>query len=234
MLTDFLRSKIRGYKGKQLLVVTLGQQINHGRVYVTISQHLHRFCTQIVYAKHICFRQFQKLLIIVLAQLGNIFGVFVLIGILGGVLIYYLVEELKKHKFSNLGKVGLTLLNTICSVLLLWYTIYQPTYFNLERWTVALLIAVVITLSLLNQDYLTKLLNNKYTNKIFAYLGSISLEIYMLHYPIAIFVLTFLGKNTLETSYTFWQIFIPTAILTLIFSAILSALRYTIKMLKEQ
>ena len=56
----------------------------------------------------------------------------------------------------------------------------------------------------------------------------------MLHYPIAIFVLTFLGKNTLETSYTFWQIFIPTAILTLIFSAILSALRYTIKMLKEQ
>ncbi len=160
--------------------------------------------------------------------------VFVLIGILGGVLIYYLVEELKKHKFSNLGKVGLTLLNTICSVLLLWYTIYQPTYFNLERWTVALLIAVVITLSLLNQDYLTKLLNNKYTNKIFAYLGSISLEIYMLHYPIAIFVLTFLGKNTLETSYTFWQIFIPTAILTLIFSAILSALRYTIKMLKEQ
>lgn len=160
--------------------------------------------------------------------------VFVLIGILGGVLIYYLVEELKKHKFSNLGKAGLTLLNIVCSILLLWYTIYQPTYFNLERWTVALLIIVVITLSLLNQDYLTKLLNNKYTNKVFAYLGSISLEIYMLHYPIAIFVLRLLGKNTKATAYSFWKVFVPTAILTLVFSAILSLLRAIMKMAKEE
>lgn len=160
--------------------------------------------------------------------------VFVLIGILGGVLIYYLVEELKKHKFSNLGKAGLTLLNIACSILLLWYTIYQPTYFNLERWTVALLIIVVITLSLLNQDYLTKLLNNKYTNKVFAYLGSISLEIYMLHYPIAIFVLRLLGKNTKATAYSFWKVFVPAAILTLVFSAILSLLRAIMKMAKEE
>ena len=107
--------------------------------------------------------------------------IFVMIGLLGGILIYNLVNELKKHKFTNASKICLTILNALCSILLVWYTVYQPTYFNLERWTVALLIFVVITLSLLNKDYLTKILNNNYTNKVLAYLGSISLEIYMLH-----------------------------------------------------
>ena len=52
----------------------------------------------------------------------------------------------------------------------------------------------------------------------------------MLHYPIAIFVLRMLGKNSETNPYTFWQIFIPTAVLTVIFSAILSIIRKTIKM----
>ena len=160
--------------------------------------------------------------------------VFVMIGMLGGILIYYLVQELKKHKFSNIGKGMLTVLNLVCSGLLLWYTIYQPTYFNLERWTVALLIILVITLSLLNKDGLTKLLNNKYTNKLFAYLGSISLHIYMLHYPLAVFVVTMLGKNTKGTAYTFWQVFIPTVIITIIFSIILNEIIKYIKSLKEE
>ena len=156
--------------------------------------------------------------------------IFVMIGLLGGIIIYNLVNELKKHKFTKIEQIAMTVLNAFCSALLIWYTIYQPTYFNLERWTVALLIFVVITLSLLNKDFLTNLLNNKYTNKVFAYLGSISLEIYMLHYPIAIFVLRMLGKNSETNPYTFWQIFIPTAVLTVIFSAILSIIRKTIKM----
>lgn len=150
--------------------------------------------------------------------------IFVLIGLLGGILIYYLVKALKQHKFSSLGKTGLTVLNIACSGLLLWYTIYQPTYFNLERWTVALLIIVVITLSLLNKDGITKLLNNKVTHKLFGYLGSISLQIYMLHYPIAILVLRTLGTNNISTVYSFWDVFIPTAIITVIFSMVLNAL----------
>ena len=121
-------------------------------------------------------------------------------------------------------KAGLTVLNIACSGLLLWYTIYQPTYFNLERWTVALLIIVVITLSLLNKDGITKLLNNKVTHKLFGYLGSISLQIYMLHYPIAILVLRTLGTNNISTVYSFWDVFIPTAIITVIFSMVLNAL----------
>ena len=157
--------------------------------------------------------------------------IFVLIGLLGGILIYYLVKAIKEHKFTLFGKFGLTVLNLICSGLLLWYTIYQPTYFNLERWTVALLIIAVISLSLLNKDLLTKILNNKFTNKIFGYLGSISLQIYMLHYPIAILVLRTLGTNTQTEAYTFWDIFIPTAIITVIFSIILNAL---LNLLKEE
>lgn len=156
--------------------------------------------------------------------------IFVMIGLLGGILIYYLVKALKEHKFSNTGKFGLTILNVACSGLLLWYTIYQPTYFNLERWTVAFLIFVVITLSLLNKDSLTKLLNNKITNKLFAYLGSISLQIYMLHYPLAIFVIRTLGPNTKATIYSFWDVFVPTTILTIIFSIVLDSL---IKYLRE-
>ena len=157
--------------------------------------------------------------------------IFVLIGLLGGILIYYLVKAIKEHKFTLFGKFGLTVLNLICSGLLLWYTIYQPTYFNLERWTVALLIIAVISLSLLNKDLLTKILNNKFTNKIFGYLGSISLQIYMLHYPIAILVLRTLGTNTQTEAYTFWDIFVPTAIITVIFSIILNAL---LNLLKEE
>mgnify|MGYP004518579869 CR=1 FL=1 len=146
--------------------------------------------------------------------------IFVIMGMLGGILIYYLVEKLKEHKFSTTGTLAISFLNVIVSALLVWYIMYQPTWFNLERWTVALLCMVVITLTLLKKDYFTELLNNKVTNKLFSYLGSISLYIYMLHYPLAILVLRILGKNTKETIYSFWQIFIPTVILTLILSVI--------------
>lgn len=144
--------------------------------------------------------------------------IFVLIGMLGGIILYYLINKLKECKISDMGKLALTVLNVICSALLIWYVLYQPTYFNLDRWTVAFLCIVVIACSLLNKDYLTSLLNNKVTNKLFAYLGSISLYIYMLHYPIAIFVLRFLGKNTQESIYSFWEIYIPTIIITIVLS----------------
>ena len=149
---------------------------------------------------------------------------FVLLGMLGGILLYYLIEKIKNHKFSNNGKIALTVLNVIASILLLWYTVYPATWFNLERWTVSLLCIIVISLTLLNTDGLTKLLNNKVTNSLFKYLGSISLYIYMLHYPVAILVLRLLGQNSVETTYSFWLIFIPTVIITIVLSGVTKAL----------
>lgn len=144
--------------------------------------------------------------------------IFVLIGMLGGIIIYHLVEALKKHEFTKMGQTLLTILNVVASILLIWYVVYQPTYFNLERWTVAFLCIVVITLSLLQKDYLTKLLNNDKTHSLLSYLGSISLYIYMLHYPIAILVLRILGPNAADTAYSFWSIFIPCVIITIYLS----------------
>ena len=79
---------------------------------------------------------------------------------------------------------------------------------------------MVVALSLLNKDGLTKVLNNDVTNKVLSYLGGLSLYIYMLHYPVAILVIRLLGTNTQETAYSFWLIFVPCVIITLILSVI--------------
>ena len=54
---------------------------------------------------------------------------YVMLGMMGGCLVYYLVKQASNHTFTSTGKALLTLVNIVCSVLLLWYTIYQPTYF---------------------------------------------------------------------------------------------------------
>ena len=149
---------------------------------------------------------------------------FVLLGMLGGIILYYLIQKVKEHKFSNGGKVVLTIVNILASILLLWYTVYPATWFNLERWTVSLLCIVVIGLSLLNIDGLSKALNNKITHPLFQYLGSLSLYIYMLHYPVAILILRLLGQNTEATSYSFWLIFIPTVIITIVLSCVIKVI----------
>ena len=46
----------------------------------------------------------------------------------------------------------------------------------------------------------------------------------MLHYPVAILILRMLGQNTAETTYSFWLIFIPTVIITIILSCVIKAL----------
>ena len=143
-----------------------------------------------------------------------------MIGMLGGMILYYLVQKLKESNISGCKKIVLTIVNLALSALLIWYVINQPTYFKLERWTVAFLCIAVVVLSLLEKDYLTALLNNKVTNRLLAYLGGISLYVYMLHYPVAILVIRILGKNTEETIYTFWEVFIPTVIITVALSII--------------
>ncbi len=148
--------------------------------------------------------------------------VFVMIGMLIGVILYYAIEKLKEHEFKCTW--FLTLLNLFLSVLLGWYIIYQPTYFNLERWPVAFLCIAVVGLSILNKDGLTKVLNNNVTNKLLEYLGGLSLYVYMIHYPIAILVLRILGKNTPASMYSFWVIFIPTVIFSIILSMIVKVI----------
>lgn len=146
---------------------------------------------------------------------------YVLLGLLGGLLMYYLVQKLSEYKFSSVQKLWLTLLNVVCSALLIWYIVYQPTWFSFDRWTVHFLCIVVIGLTLLNKDALTLLLNNKVTSGLFAYLGNISLYVYMVHYPVAILILRMLGQNSEATTYSFWTIFIPTAIVSIALSAII-------------
>ena len=141
-----------------------------------------------------------------------------MIGMLIGVILYYVLGKVKEHKFKSL--TGITILNATVSVLLGWYIINQPTYFNLERWTVSFLCIMVVALSLLNKDGITKLLNNNVTNKAFEYLGGLSLYIYMLHYPIAILVLRLLGTNTEATTYPFWLVYIPSVIITILLSIV--------------
>ena len=141
-----------------------------------------------------------------------------MIGMLGGIIIYQLVELANKYEISKSGKMWLTIANVICSVLIGWYIIYQPTYFLLQRWTVGFLQFAVVGLTLYNKDGLTAVLNNKYTSKLLSSLGSISLYIYMLHYPVAIGVLRVLGKNSEATMYSFWQVYVPTIIVTVMLS----------------
>ena len=150
--------------------------------------------------------------------------IFVLMGMLAGIMLYYFIQKIKDHKFTSTGKFVLSLLYLVAGGLLLWYTIYPPTWFNLERWTVALLCIIVIGLTLLNKDSITNALNNKYTNGILSYLGSISLHIYMLHYPVAIFILKMFGPNTAATTYSFWSIYIPAVLITIVLSILLKEL----------
>ena len=142
--------------------------------------------------------------------------IFVMLGMLIGVILYYIIEKVKEHKFKS--TVGLTILNVVVTVLLGWYIIYQPTWFELERWPVAFLCIMVVGLSLLNKDKVTNLLNNDATSGLLSYLGGLSLYIYMLHYPLAILLIRIYGKNTETTAYTFWQVFLPCAVLSIILS----------------
>lgn len=146
---------------------------------------------------------------------------FVLLGMLGGVLIYYLVERLKKVKFSSVGKTALTVLYLFVAIFLVWYTVYPDTVLHLERWTVHFLCMLLVALTLLRVDAISMLLDNDYTNKAISYLGGCALYIYMIHIPIVYMVLMMLGKNTLLTSYTWSQVFWPTIIISTFLGVIL-------------
>lgn len=45
----------------------------------------------------------------------------------------------------------------------------------------------------------------------------------MLHYPVAIGILRLFGKNTESSIYSFWQIYVPTVVVTVILSYVTKA-----------
>ena len=152
---------------------------------------------------------------------------FVLIGMCGGVLIYYAVEKLKKLKYNVTAKVFLTILYLIVAVLIVMFTI-QPEWLAGEyiinnsvasgevpsvvtnnwtyRTTIHLLCIILVTLTLLGKDYVTALLNNKYTAKVLDYLGGSALYIYMLHMPFIYFYVEIRGKAP-ATPYSWAEVF---------------------------
>ena len=158
--------------------------------------------------------------------------IFVMLGMFIGVILYYVIERLKEHEFKS--TIGLTILNIIVTGLLGWYIIYQPTWFGLERWPVAFLCIMVVGLSLLNKDHLTKLWNNNVTNGLFGYLGGLSLYVYMLHYPVAILIIRILGKNSQANPYTFWQIFVPCVVISILLAMLVKVIMENTILKKKQ
>ena len=152
---------------------------------------------------------------------------FVLIGMCGGVIIYYAVEKLKKLNYNIATKVILTIVYLAVAVLIVMFTI-QPDWLAGEfiinnsvasgdvpsvvtnnwtyRTTIHLLCIVLVTLTLLGKDYVTALLNNKFTAKVLDYLGGSALYIYMLHMPFIYFYVEIRGKNP-ATPYSWAEVF---------------------------
>ena len=144
---------------------------------------------------------------------------FVLISMSVGIILYYLVDKLQKHEFTEFGKWLLTIIYLICATLLIWYIIYPDV--GLQENMVILLSIIIVFLTMLQKDKLTSFLNITSVNNLFSYLGSVAIYIYILTAPIAIFVIKLLGGNTSSSPYSFWSIFIPVMILIIVFSMLL-------------
>ena len=143
---------------------------------------------------------------------------FVLVGMCGGVLIYYAVEKLRKLKFNTATKLILSIVYLVVASILVIYTI-NPTIIDgaysitnnevgggLSRWLVHLLCIVLVGLTLLERDFVTELLNNDVTAKVIGYLGGTALYIYMLHMPFIYFYVEIRGKSP-KTPYSWAEVF---------------------------
>ena len=67
-------------------------------------------------------------------------------------------KQLKEHKFSTGAKIGLTIIQLICAGIVVYHTLFTTGFYFT---TIHALCAILTFLTLLNQDYLTKLLNHK-------------------------------------------------------------------------
>ena len=94
-----------------------------------------------------------------------------------GCVFYELIEHLKDRKVGVFGKVSLTIVNVVCSIIVIYHMIWGTTF---TFATINGLCAIIVFIVLLDKDYLTGLLNSP----IWKYPGKLALYIYMLHYPI--------------------------------------------------
>lgn len=108
-----------------------------------------------------------------------------------GVLCYVACHGVKGKQFSTGMKVLLTLAQLLCGGLVMvrtWVSSFSPIYNYLDfGWGVAFLVSTIFTLlCLLNVDYLTRF--PLFSSKIWAVPGRLAMYIYVLHYPIILFV----------------------------------------------
>lgn len=151
--------------------------------------------------------------------------IFVLVGMCGGILIYQAVKALKEHEFSGAAKAWLGILYAVVGIVLITYML-NPSWYaflgeaGLSRMTIHLFVIIVVFLSLLGVDPVSRAINSDALAPALTYLGKISLNIYMLHQPMIIFSVLALGRSTMHS---FGDLFLPTMALTVAGSIALQA-----------
>lgn len=94
-----------------------------------------------------------------------------------GCVFYVLIEGIKDKDVSLAGRIALTIVNLLCSGIVVYHMIWGTTF---TFATINGLCVIFVFLTLWNKDYLTKILNVS----IWKFPGKISLYFYMLHFPI--------------------------------------------------
>lgn len=149
--------------------------------------------------------------------------VFVLVGMCGGMMLYYAVERLKKVDFSAGARALMSVVYAVVAAVLCAYMI-NPTWFGsvgLDRMTVHLLCIVLIGLTMLQKDAVSQALNSDKVSGALSYLGGISLYVYMVHQPMIYFSVVLLGR---DGTYSFNELFLPVLIASLVLSVVIKLL----------
>lgn len=113
-----------------------------------------------------------------------------------GVLMFVACDSIKGKTFTRGFKILLTVVQIICTTLVMlrtWVSATHPLYSYFDfGWGVSFILSTVFTfLCVLNQDYFTRL--PIFASKTWKVPGRLSMYIYVLHYPIILFVTRALG-----------------------------------------
>lgn len=100
---------------------------------------------------------------------------FVCMGL--GCIFYVLISKIKEHKLSESLKILLTIVQVLCAGLVIYHTLFGSKFYFT---TIHAICAILTFLTLLNEDYFTKIINSK----IWEIPGKLALYLYMLHFPI--------------------------------------------------
>lgn len=153
--------------------------------------------------------------------------IFVLVGMCGGILLYYAVRALKKVEFSAGAKGLLGVLYAALSIVLITYMV-NPTWYvgilgeaGLARMTVHLFVFVLIGLTLLHVDPVSQAIDHEALAPVLSYLGKISMYIYIVHQPMIYFAIVAMGRG----QYGFEQLFPPVFAASLVLSVLMQFIK---------